>query len=117
VNLAKWAELPKSYQAIIEAAAAKAHTSMLSKYDAQNPKAVRELVASGTKLLPFSAPVLEACYNATNEVFASLNEKNPKWKKIFETWKPFRAEEVLWFRVAENTMDNFMARQSAANKL
>ena len=117
VNLAKWAELPKSYQAIIEAAAAKAHTSMLSKYDAQNPKAVRELVASGTKLLPFSPQVLEACYNATNEVFASLNEKNPKWRKIFETWKPFRAEEVLWFRVAENTMDNFMARQSAANKL
>jgi hypothetical protein len=24
---------------------------------------------------------------------------------------------VLWFRVVENTFDNFMARQSAANKL
>ena len=48
---------------------------------------------------------------------ASLNEKNPKFKKVFESWKPFRAEEVLWFRVAENTMDNFMARQSAAGKL
>ena len=117
VNLAKWSELPKSYQAIVEAAAAKAHTSMLSKYDAQNPKAVRELVGAGTKLLPFTPQVLEACYNATNDLFAQLNEKNPKWKKIFESWKPFRAEEVLWFRVAENTMDNFMARQSAANKL
>ncbi|WP_020696878.1 TRAP transporter substrate-binding protein [Reyranella massiliensis] len=117
VNTAKWAELPKSYQAIVEAAAAKAHTSMLAKYDAQNPKAVRELVAAGTKLMPFSPQVLEACFNATNEVFASLNEKNPKFKKIFESWKPFRGEEVLWFRVAENTLDNFMARQSAANKL
>jgi len=117
VNLAKWAELPKSYQAIVEAAAAKAHTSMLSKYDAQNPKAVRELVAAGTKLLPFSPQILEACYNATNEVCASLNEKNPKFKKIFDSWKLFRAEEVLWFRVAENTLDNLMARQSAANKL
>jgi hypothetical protein len=29
----------------------------------------------------------------------------------------FRAEEVLWFRVAENGFDNFMARQSAANRL
>jgi hypothetical protein len=29
----------------------------------------------------------------------------------------FRKDEVLWFRVAENTFDNFMARQSAANKL
>ncbi len=57
VNLAKWAELPKSYQAIVEAAAAKAHTSMLAKYDAQNPKAVRELVGAGTKLLPFSPQI------------------------------------------------------------
>jgi TRAP-type mannitol/chloroaromatic compound transport system substrate-binding protein len=117
VNTTKWAELPRSYQAIIEAAAAKAHTSMLSKYDAQNPKAVRELVASGTKLMPFSQPVMEACYNATNELFTALNEKNPKFKKVFESWKPFRAEETLWFRVVENTMDNFMARLSAANKL
>ena len=29
----------------------------------------------------------------------------------------FRKEEVLWFRVVENTFDNYMARQSAANKL
>jgi TRAP-type mannitol/chloroaromatic compound transport system substrate-binding protein len=54
VNLAKWDELPKTYQAILEAAAAKAHPAMLSKYDAQNPKALRELTASGTKLTPFS---------------------------------------------------------------
>lgn len=67
--------------------------------------------------LPFTPQVLEACYNATNEVFASLNEKNPGFKKVFESWKPFRAEEVLWFRVAENTLDDFMARPSAANKL
>jgi TRAP-type mannitol/chloroaromatic compound transport system substrate-binding protein len=43
--------------------------------------------------------------------------KNPKFKKIYESWKPFRNEEVLWFRVVENTFDNFMARQSAAGKL
>ena len=46
-----------------------------------------------------------------------LSAKNPKFKKIYESWMPFRNEEVLWFRVVENTFDNFMARQSAANKL
>ena len=30
---------------------------------------------------------------------------------------PFRREEVLWFRAAENGFDNFMARQSAAGRL
>ncbi len=117
VNLAKWNELPKSYQAVLEAAAAKAHTWMLSKYDAQNPKALRELVAGGTKLTPFTPAVLEACYGKANEVYAETMAKNERFKKIYEPWKAFRGEEVLWFRVVENTLDNFMARQSAGNKL
>src|SRR5229473_7481998 len=112
VNLAKWGELPKSYQAILEAAAAKAHTAMLSKYDAQNPKALRELVASGTKLMPFTAPVMEASYVAANQVYDETMLKNARFKEIYEQLKQFRAEEVLWFRVVENTLDNFMARQS-----
>jgi len=117
VNLAKWNELPKNYQAMLEMAAAKAHTAMLSKYDTQNPKALRELVAGGTKLMPFTPQVLEACYTATNQVYDETMAKNPRFKKIYESWKPFRAEEVLWFRVVENTLDNFMARLSASNKL
>ena len=60
---------------------------------------------------------MEACFNAANELYAETVAKNPKFKKVFDSWKPFRSEEVLWFRVVENTFDNFMARQSAANKL
>jgi TRAP-type mannitol/chloroaromatic compound transport system substrate-binding protein len=117
INLAKWNELPKAYQAVVEAASAKAHTQMLAKYDAQNPKALRELIAAGTKLMPFPQPVMEACLASANTLYAETSAKNAKFKKIFDQWKQFRAEEVLWFRVAENTFDNFMARQSAANKL
>jgi TRAP-type mannitol/chloroaromatic compound transport system substrate-binding protein len=108
--------LPRNYQAILEAAA-KAHSAMLSKYNAQNPKALRELVASGTKLMPSGAPVMEASYNAANQVYDETMVKNARFRKMYERWKQFRAEEVLWFRVVENTLDNFMARQSAANKL
>ena len=35
----------------------------------------------------------------------------------YESQMAFRKDGVLWGRVAENTFDNFMARQSAANKL
>jgi len=42
---------------------------------------------------------------------------NPKFKKVFEQWKPFRADQVLWWRVAENTFDNFMVRASAGSRL
>ncbi len=55
-----------------------------------------------------------ACHKPAQ--FISFPE-NARFKKIYEQWKQFRAEGVLWFCVVENTLDNFMARQSAANKL
>src|SRR5204862_454182 len=82
--LYKWNELPKNYKAIIEAASAYAQTWMVSKYDAENPKALRELVAGGTKLMPFSQPLMEAAFAASNELYAELSAKSPKFKKIYE---------------------------------
>ena len=99
VNLTKWNELPKDYKAVIQAAAAWAQTLMLAKYDAENPKALRELVAAGTKLMPFPQSVMEAAFSASNELYAEISAKNPKFKKIYENWRPFRNEEILWFRV------------------
>ena len=116
-GLDKWNELPKSYQAIVRSAAAMTNTWMVTKYDAASPKALRELVAGGTKLAPYPQPVLEACFSAANEVYAETNAKSPNFKKIFDGWKDFRREGVLWSRVAEGGFDNFMARQSVANKL
>src|SRR5262249_10953180 len=117
VGLKAYEALPNLYKEAIAAAAGEITTRSVAKYDSQNPKALRELVAGGTKFLPFPPPVLEACLNAANELYAETSAKNPKFKKVFESWKPFRNEQVLWFRVVENTFDNFMARQSAASKL
>jgi TRAP-type mannitol/chloroaromatic compound transport system substrate-binding protein len=117
INLGKWNELPKAYKAVLEAAAFRTHTTMVSKYDAENPKALRELMVGGTKLMPFPQPVMEACFAAANELYAEISVKNPKFKKVYDSWKAFRNEEILWFRVCEGTFDNFMARMSAAEKL
>jgi TRAP-type mannitol/chloroaromatic compound transport system substrate-binding protein len=117
VGLKAWASLPKVYQEAIATACGDTVGWSVAKYDVQNPKAMRELVASGTKLLPFPTAVLETCFNAANELYAETSAKNPKFKKVYDSWRPFRNEEVLWFRVVENSFDNFMARQSAANKL
>ena len=117
INLSKWNELPKAYKAVLEAAAFRTHTTMVSKYDAENPKALRELMASGTRLVPFPQPVMEACFVAANELYAEIAAKNPKFKKVYDSWKAFRNEEILWFRVCEETFDTFMARMSAAEKL
>lgn len=41
INAQKWAELPKEYQAIIEAACAETDTEMCARYDVKNPVALK----------------------------------------------------------------------------
>jgi TRAP-type mannitol/chloroaromatic compound transport system substrate-binding protein len=117
VSLDKFNALPKAYQQILRLAAAETNNWTMAKYDADNPKALRALIAAGAKLMPFSQPILEASFNAANQVYAELTAKNANFKKIWDSQVAFRKEGVLWGRVAENTYDNFMARQSAAEKL
>jgi len=117
VNLAQWQKLPKSYQNILEMACYEANAWMLAKYDVQNPKALRELVAGGTKLMAFPQAVMEACFNAADELYTETSAKNAKFKKIYENWKTFRAEHVLWYQVADNTFDNFMVRMYRQKKI
>ena len=108
VSIKAWESLPKSYQAILEAACGDAHIDMLAKYDARNPQALKRLVSTGAQLRPFPKPVMEACYKAAQEVYAETYEKNPTFKKIHEDMLKFRDDSVLWFRVAERTYDDFM---------
>src|SRR5438445_1719480 len=86
INLEKWNALPKAYKTAIEAGCAVAKEWMVSKYDAENPKALRELAATGTKLMPFPQSVMEACFVASNEIWAEISAKNPRFKKVYDSW-------------------------------
>ena len=66
VGLKAYEALPNSYKEAIAAGETTARS--VAKYDTQNPKALRELVAGGTKFLPFPQSVLEACFNSANEL-------------------------------------------------
>jgi TRAP-type mannitol/chloroaromatic compound transport system substrate-binding protein len=83
---------------------------MTSKYDAENPQALKRLLSNGTQLRPFPQPVLEACLKAANEVYAEISAVNPDFKKIWENILAFRNDEYLWWQVAEYSYDTFMIR-------
>jgi TRAP-type mannitol/chloroaromatic compound transport system substrate-binding protein len=108
VNQKAWNELPKDYQAALEAAAHEANVLMLARYDAGNPTALKRLVAGGTLLRPFPRPVMDACYKATTELYSELSASNPKFKRMLDHQSKFLEDEVLWFRVCEANYDNFM---------
>ena len=113
INTDKWASLPKSYQAIVSAAAAAANVDMMARYDALNPGALKNLVAGGAVLKPFSAEVLAACHKAANELYAETTASNPAFKKIFDSQMAFKDDEYLWFQVAEYAFDNYQIRSRA----
>jgi TRAP-type mannitol/chloroaromatic compound transport system substrate-binding protein len=111
VNKKAWDSLPKDYQQVLTTASYEGNQWMLAKYDAQNPAALRRLVAAGTQLRAFPRDVMDASYRSANELYAETSAKNPAFKKVFDEYMKFRDESVPWFRVTENTFDDFMASQ------
>ena len=116
-NLDKWNSLPKRYQAAVRHAAALANTTMLARYDVQNPAALKRLVAAGAQLRTFSEPVLDACFKAANEVYADISAKNADFKTVWEHMKAFRSDAYLWQQISDNTYDTFMMIQQRKRQL
>ncbi|MDX2306997.1 MAG: TRAP transporter substrate-binding protein [Hyphomicrobium sp.] len=110
-NLAKYEELPKTYKAIIHSAAHHANTIMMARYDMQNPPALKRLAEKGAILRPFSEAVLDACFKASNEVYAELSAKNADFKAAYEAMIKVRHESYLWHQLSEHTMDTYMMIQ------
>jgi TRAP-type mannitol/chloroaromatic compound transport system substrate-binding protein len=110
INLDKWNALPKSYQQVIRSASDTANVSMTAKYDAENPGAIKRLVAAGAQLRPYPQPVLDACYKASNDVYAEISGSNPEFKKVYDNIVAFRSDQYLWWQVAEYAYDSYMIR-------
>ena len=115
VNMKQWEALPPEYKSILESACAEANLDMLAKYDALNPAALKRLAGNGVQLRPFTKDILNACFKAANEVYEEESAKNPKFKKVYDAWRTFRDDQILWFRVAEQNFDSFMATSKSAS--
>lgn len=116
VNSAVWADLPKSYQATIEAASRAAHINMTARYDSQNPAALRRLLATGTQLRSFPRSVMDAAWDAANTVYAEFSAKDPKFKALYENYMGYRDTLVPWFRLAEGNYDQYLSAALARGR-
>jgi TRAP-type mannitol/chloroaromatic compound transport system substrate-binding protein len=112
-NVAKYEALPKAYKAALASACAHANVDMMAKYDAKNPPALIELLRAGTELRAYPQDVMEAAFNASNELYNEISAKNADFKKVYDQFKDFRNNEYLWFQLSEYTFDNFMIRARA----
>jgi TRAP-type mannitol/chloroaromatic compound transport system substrate-binding protein len=110
VNLEKWNQLPKAYQEAINTASGDTWNWVLGKYDYVNHPALKRLVGAGAVLKAFPQPVLEACFNAAQEVYKGHAASNPMFKKMQDSLYDFRGDSYAWMQVAELTFDTFMMR-------
>jgi TRAP-type mannitol/chloroaromatic compound transport system substrate-binding protein len=110
INLEKWNALPKAYQSAIDMASRDSFSWVTGKYDYVNPPALKRLIVAGAQLRPFPQEVLEACYNAANEIYADLSKTNPHFKKLYSSLSAYRNESLAWMQVAELSFDSFMMR-------
>ena len=108
INEEKWNALPKQYQFILNQAGAAAGAWMIEKYDSVNPAALKRLVAGGAELRAFPQPVMEACYNATQDYLNEIAAKSPLFKKTKDSHDAYMKEVLFYTQIGENYYDNYL---------
>ena len=111
VNKKAYESLSSENKAIVEAASSYAHVEMQAKYDAKNPQALKQLVAAGTKLVPFPNDIMKVAFKEAMALYSEISAKNPAWKKVYNDYSNFRRDANLWFRFTEAKFDQFMQSQ------
>lgn len=116
-NLDKWNALPENYQSLLRSICQGIDANMLQQYDWNNPPAIMRLMAEGAQLRPFSPEILQACYEATNQVYSEIEATNAEFKTMWDSIKAFRKQWYLWQQVAEYNYDTFMMIQQRKGTL
>lgn len=102
INLNEWNNLPELYQEILKTAAYEANTTMMARYDAKNPAALKSLLSeSDVVLTPFPDDVMAAAEEAAFGLYDEFAASDPDFGSIFEHWKAFREEIKEWHGLAE----------------
>lgn len=110
VNRQKWDELPKAYQAALKAAAAQAGEFMQTKYDAENPKALRRIVGAGAQLRFLPNDVIDELSKAAATTWADIAARNPAFKRIHESYSAALKDQYFWWQISELNYDATMTR-------
>lgn len=110
VNTNSWNDLPPAYKAAVNAAAAEAGSWITGRYDANNPGAIKRLVAQGAQLRPFSIEIMDACLKISNEMMQEFGSNNADFKKIYDQYVAFKDDQYLWQQISEYGYDSYMIR-------
>ncbi len=101
VSQGAWDKLPATYKEIFAAAAAQSAATMQNRYDALNPPALKEILAAGVTMKPFSADIMAAARRESDAMLEEFAAEDATFRSVYEHWKPWRQDQFDWFSVAE----------------
>lgn len=108
VNLDEWNKLPDLYKTAVQTAAAQANLVMLSRYEAANDAALKNLVATGTQLREYSPEIMNAAYEAWLGLVDEFSTQDADFKAIYEQWNAFRTNIYEWNKTNEFAFTSFV---------
>ncbi|MBA3606678.1 MAG: TRAP transporter substrate-binding protein DctP [Acidimicrobiia bacterium] len=112
VSKSEWDQLPEIYQEIVQAAAFKANTIMMARYDKLNPESLTEIEAiDGITILPYPEDVLTAAREESLALYDELAAADADFSALLESWNAYRESSAKWFSLAEAAIINFAATE------
>jgi TRAP-type mannitol/chloroaromatic compound transport system substrate-binding protein len=110
INKREYDKLPQLYKEAIQAAAFKANTIMLARYDKLNPEAMAKIEGLGKiTVLPYPDEVMNAARDAAFSLYEGLSGADADFKAVFDSFDAYRQSSAKWFGMAEASVINFAA--------
>ena len=96
VNLQKWESLADRHKAVIELACGDMIRESIAQGEAAQWKAMTEMRAAGVQIRRWPPEIIAAMESAWNEVVADESERNPAFRRIYESYASFRQDYAIW---------------------
>jgi TRAP-type mannitol/chloroaromatic compound transport system substrate-binding protein len=110
INKDRWESLPPLFKEAIASAAREANVDMMARYDAVNAAAVPRLLQAGVTFRAFPDDIMQAAQRETTAFFTEEAGRNPRFKKIWDSWSAFRQSSAQWFSYSELAQESFAGR-------
>ena len=96
INKQRWDALPDRHKVVIELACGDMVRATIAEGEAMQWKAMREMQASGVQIRRWPPEIIAAMESAWNEVAAEEAQRNPNFRRIYESYLAFRRDYAIW---------------------
>ena len=106
-NKKKFDALPNHLKVIMQSAAQRLNTWMLSEFEAQNGFYLEKILSeSEVEVRKYPDEVLKQLRVYTDEVIQELTDSDPFAKKVYESYNSFRKKAIAWSELTEKAFYN-----------